>query len=157
MARVNIGINPIYLADQHLIAESVEITMITGGLKKQKCIIKSPIPTTFKLGTGHINFFKNKILYLDRRLKAVNQEMINRGFNPSTKLDLSEYPKELVNDWNPNIKDSNILRQRVYERLLTRSNGKPGSGFYRYKSEYLVGNDLFKLANQVKNSELFYV
>jgi hypothetical protein len=34
MARVNIGVHPRHLADQHLIAESVEITMITGGFKK---------------------------------------------------------------------------------------------------------------------------
>ena len=36
MARVNVGVNPKYLADQWLIAESVEITMITGSLRKNK-------------------------------------------------------------------------------------------------------------------------
>jgi hypothetical protein len=75
MARVNIGINPHYLSDQHLIAESVEITMITGGLRKNDYKIKSPIPEFFNIGRGHINFFKNKLYYLNRRLLAVNKEL----------------------------------------------------------------------------------
>ena len=41
MARVNCGIEPLYLSDQHLIAESVEITMITGGLRKNGYKIKT--------------------------------------------------------------------------------------------------------------------
>ena len=44
MARVNIGVDPKYLSDQHLIAESVEITMITGVLRKNGFEIKSPVP-----------------------------------------------------------------------------------------------------------------
>jgi deoxyribonuclease (pyrimidine dimer) len=76
MVRVNVGVNPLYLADQHLIAESVEITMITGGLRKNNYIIKSDMPSNLVLGKGHINFFKNKIIYLNKRLTAVNQEMV---------------------------------------------------------------------------------
>ena len=90
MARVNIGVNPKYLADQHLIAESVEITMITGGLRKNGYVLKSPTPEKFSLGNGHINFFKNKILYLYNRLNAVNEEMRRRNFNPTTKINLDE-------------------------------------------------------------------
>jgi hypothetical protein len=86
MARVNVGINPVYLADQHLVAESVEITMITGGLRKNGYKVKSPIPPKFKLGEGHINFFKNKIRYLERRLREVNGEMYNRQFLLNFKM-----------------------------------------------------------------------
>ena len=43
MARVNIGVNPKHLSDQHLIAESVEITMITGSLRKNNYEIKSEV------------------------------------------------------------------------------------------------------------------
>jgi deoxyribonuclease (pyrimidine dimer) len=80
MARVNIGVDPKHLSDQHLIAESVEITMITGGLRKHGFEIKSPVPDIFKMGTGHINFFKNKLVYLKKRLGVVNDEMRRRNF-----------------------------------------------------------------------------
>ena len=72
MSRVNVGIEPKFLSDQHLIAESVEITMIVGSLKRDKWYIKGQVPTKFCLGQGHINFFKPKLLYLKDRLEEVN-------------------------------------------------------------------------------------
>lgn len=155
MSRVNIGINPLYLADQHLIAESVEITMITGQLKKNNFQIKSEIPDSFKLGTGHINFFKNKVLYLHKRLNEVNKEMKRRGFNPGTHLNLDEFPKELVNDYNPSQIDSDIIRDRVSSRLKNRSDGRPGNGFYRYGKKLI--ENISPFAENVKKSKLFYV
>lgn len=154
MARVNIGVHPRYLADQHLIAESVEITMITGGFKKNKFILKSPIPKEFALGTGHINFFKNKLLYLKNRLDLVNNEMIYRGFNPGTHLDLSEFPSQFVNDWSPSEKDSNIIRERIISRLITRSRGQKGLGYYRYFREIMNEAEFFKLIDTIKTSQI---
>lgn len=156
MARVNIGVNPFFLADQHLIAESVEITMITGGLRKNKYLIKSKIPETFKLGPGHINFFKDKILYLNRRLTEVNSEMICRGFYPGTKLDLTEFPSSLLNDWEPSIDDTFIIRERIYERLLYPLNGKGGDNYYRYYREQ-IGKDIRLFADNLLNSHLYKV
>jgi len=143
MARVNIGVHPKYLSDQHLIAESVEITMITGGLRKNGFEIKSPIPNTFRMGTGHINFFKNKLVYLKKRLTAVNNEMRRRNFNPGTKLDLNEFPKKYHNDWSPDMKASMILRIRIYDRLKYPLNGKPGHEYHRYKSSKINNYDKF--------------
>jgi len=156
MARVNVGIDPKYLADQHLIAESVEIIMITGGLKKNNFKIKSAIPPFFKMGKGHINFFKNKIVYLKRRLDEVNKEMDNRGFKNSTNIDLDEYPEDLLNDWEPSKIDSEIIRRRVVERLITRIKGKPGSKFYRY-NRVLIGDKIDIFANELNNSKLYFV
>ena len=70
---INFGINPKYLSDQHLIAESVEITMITGALRKDGYVIKGSVPDEYCLGKGHINFFKPRILYLKDRLEEVNR------------------------------------------------------------------------------------
>jgi len=78
MARVNVGVNPLFLSDQHLIAESVEITMITGSFRKNKYTVFSEIPKQFSLGKGHMNFFKNKLLYLRERHEQVNTEMKRR-------------------------------------------------------------------------------
>lgn len=157
MARVNVGVNPIYLADQHLIAESVEITMITGGFRKHKYQIKSDVPNKFTFGKGHINFFKDKLLYLDRRLKIVNAEMARRGFNASTDITdvLQEAPKKFVNDWQPSFDDTLEIRQRIVSRLNDRVNGKPGQGYYRYNREYI--EDVRKFSQELLKSNLYYV
>ena len=76
MARINVGINPIYLSDQHLIAESVEITMIPGSLKYNGFAIKGKVPEQFTLGTGHVNFFKDKLVYALKQKE--NQPMLDK-------------------------------------------------------------------------------
>ena len=156
MARVNVGLDPKLLSDQHLVAESVEITMITGSLRKDGYVIKGKVPDKFPMGTGHINFFKNKLVYLKRRLDDVNNEMIRRGFNPGTKIDLDEFPVELQGDWTPTMEDSIILRERVADRLLTRANGKSATRLHRYNKRYL-GWYSKCLGSKIIKSELFFV
>lgn len=155
MARVNSGINPKFLSDQHLIAESVEITIITGALRKDGYVIKSQVPENYCLGKGHINFFKNKILYLKDRLEEVNQEMINRGFKPGTSINLLEFPceKKLCKMWSPTFKDTCLVRQRIIERLNNPKKAK--EGFHRYYGKPIENLDEF--CNEMKNSKLFYV
>jgi hypothetical protein len=156
MARVNVGVDPKLLSDQHLVAESVEITMITGALRKDEYVIKGKVPDKFPMGTGHINFFKNKLKYLKRRLDVVNEEMIRRGFNPGTNIDLNEFPDILCNDWTPSSEDSKILRVRVADRLITRANGKSATRLHRYNKRYL-GWFSKCLGDKIINSELYYV
>lgn len=156
MARVNVGIDPRFLSDQHLIAESVEITVITGGLRKNGYEIKSKIPDKLVMGTGYINFFKNKLVYLKRRLESVNEEMRRRGFEPGTKLELDNFPKELCNDWSPSIEDSMVLRLRIADRLITRANGESASKIHRYGRRHLRWYRK-RLAEVMMKSELYFV
>lgn len=153
MARVNIGIHPRYLSDQHLIAESVEITMITGGLRKNKYQIKSEIPLHFNIGKGHINFFKNKLYYLNRRLLAVNNELANRNIRNSTSIDLGEFPSELRGDWIPTLEDSKIIRFRIADRLNYPLRAR--RGFHRYYKQPIL--DVYNFSIQMLNSALFEV
>jgi len=150
MARVNVGISPLYISDQHLIAESVEITMITGSLKKNNYEIKSSIPSVYSLGKGHINFFKNKIIYLKNRLEEVNKELNERGVKTSTKIILEEYPKAFLNDWNPSINDSLIVRERIKERLLKPL--KASKTFHKYRKEIIT--DMVSFSNTLVYSKL---
>lgn len=157
MARVNIGVDPKLLADQHLIAESVEITMITGQLKKAGYTFKADVPSKFRLGKGHITFFKNKLAYLNRRLQKVNEEMQRRGFNPGTTLDdvMEEAPAKLINEWQPSMSDSKILRERIASRLSLRTRGQKGQGYYRYCGEYIP--DVKKFSERMLASKLYCV
>ena len=155
MARVNVGVDPKRLTDQHLIAESVEITMITGGLRKNGYLIKSPIPEQFGLGTGHINFFKNKIAYLKARLLEVNLELDERGIRNSTVIDLAEFPSHLHgHEFKfPLMRDSRIVRERICDRLINPRKAKPG--FHRYCKKPI--EDMKKFAEDLMNSPLYHV
>lgn len=151
MARVNVAVNPIYLADQHLIAESVEITMIVGSLRANDFIIKSEVPNSYNLGKGHMNFFKTKLIYLARRLEAVNAEMTRRGFSPGTTIEcLSSAPLKFQNDWSPTLEDSKIVRNRIVEKMLRKE-----PGFWRYQRSPISNVEEFK--DSILNSEKFEV
>lgn len=156
MARVNVGTNPKYLSDQHLVAESVEITMITGGLRLHKYKIKGIIPGKFPMGKGHINFFKNKLLYLKRRLDEVNNEMRARGFKPGTHIDLDEFPKELVNDWIPTMDDSKHIRERIADRLVNPLKAKRGK-FHRYHGKLIDDESMPSFQSMIMTSEIYHV
>ncbi len=154
MARVNSGVSPEHLSDQHLVAESVEITMIVGSLRLNRYEVKGEIPKRYTLGKGHINFFKDKLVYLQKRLNEVNSEMLRRGFKPGTKLDLDEFPDKYKNDWIPNLEDTIQLRNRIADRLLNPRSGK--KDLHRYKGVILT-EQMQAFKDNILNSELYYV
>ena len=151
MARVNVGVNPLYLADQHIVAESVEITMIVGSLRVNGYQIKGFKPEQYGLGKGHINFFKDKLIYLALRLYEVNQEMKRRGFRPGTNPDLLlKEPEQFLNDWAPELEDSMIVRRRIIEKMI-----KKPEGFWRY-SRAKIG-DIDSFVNDILISPVYFV
>jgi deoxyribonuclease (pyrimidine dimer) len=126
MVRINL-INPKRLADQHLIAEYNEILMLLGHLRKHG--IKSEIPKNYVLGKGHINFFKNKLVYLKNRHELIKKEMLKRDFLANRSIDLSEFSESLRNNWTPNSDDFKIIKKRIKFKI----NKKPN--YYRYFGE----------------------
>lgn len=143
MVRINI-INPEKLADQHLIAEYNETLMLLGYVRRYPA--KEDIPQKYKLGKGHIKFFKDKLVYLQRRHTAIKEEMMHRGFDTNVNINLREFPKELQNDWRPNENDSKIIKQRIIEKI----NLKPK--YYRYYGERKNKKFLIKL---IEDAELY--
>ncbi|MFH1065627.1 MAG: pyrimidine dimer DNA glycosylase/endonuclease V [Nanoarchaeota archaeon] len=126
MVRVNI-ITPRLLADQHLLAEHLEIIMLVRYAKKHPSI--ENIPRRYCLGKGHILFFKNKIKYLQKRDKALQVEMKRRGFKPKTGLSVKGVSGKLLKDWKPLPGDSDIIKKRI----LWKIRHKPS--YYRYCGE----------------------
>jgi deoxyribonuclease (pyrimidine dimer) len=127
MVRVNL-IHPKYLADQHLVAEYNEILMLLGHVHKYpEC---KRIPPRYLLGPGHITFFKNKLLYLKERYNIIKKEMKRRNFVPKKNIDLSLFPAELINNWEPKEIDKKIIRTRIIEKL------KAKPYYYRYEGSH---------------------
>jgi len=148
--RCNTGAAPIYLPDNMLIAEQVELLMIGGMLRKNNYQPKSSIPPTFKLGIGHMLFWVNKMKYLKRRHTEVKKEVARRGFKVTDKeIDLNEFPEEFIQDWSPSLRDTTILR----ERLVWKLKNKPT--IWRYERKYV--DNINDMIYNIKNGKLFFV
>lgn len=128
MTRINAGMRPIELCDKHNAGERFEITRVPNSiLNRWKTSGKKPnmagIPAKFKLQTGHVKFFYNKVKYLHRRYDALTQEELNRGHNvnydPSPFLELQKTFPELYNDWQETPEARAILVDRLYTRIRT--------------------------------------
>jgi len=151
--RCNTGVNPLYLADQHLIAEQVELLMISGLLTRINNIPKSPIPPKMKLGTGHMLFWTNKLIYLQRRLDAVKLEVARRGFKVTDRcIELNNHPIAFHNDWAPDINATNIIRGRITEKMDLKYDG-----FWRFKSNKILKINYDAFRNDILNSPLYFV
>lgn len=136
--RCNCGVNPIYLTDQWLIAEQVELLMVAGYLKRMNFQPRSTVPEIMQLGKGYILFWSNKTAYLRRRLQAVKAEVSRREFKVCD-LDFDAYniPSEFCNDWEPAKRDTIILRRRLNEKFFA----KPTQ--WRYEREYITNPGRF--------------
>ena len=122
MTRINVGIPPAELVNQHLIAEHREIKRIPNCIAKGKYNMEG-IPDKFKLGTGHVKFFYNKLLYLKNRYISLYNECIKRGFNVQNYISAwDNIPQELMNDYKATYKDRLIIQERIYERTVNKKN-----------------------------------
>ena len=118
--RINVGIPPAELVNQHLIAEHREIKRIPNCIAKGKYNMEG-IPDKFKLGTGHVKFFYNKLLYLKNRYVSLYNECIKRGFNVQNYIGAwDNVPQELMNDYKVENNDIKIIKQRIDERRPNR-------------------------------------
>ena len=72
-------------------------------------------------------FFYDKGMYLSKRYQELILEMKARGMKPNSKRIFPDdiFTSELFNDWKPNDKDFDIIRERIAERIKKRP------GWYR--------------------------
>ena len=122
MTRINVGIPPAELNGRHLIAEHREIKRIPNCIAKGKYNMEG-IPDKFKLGTGHVKFFYNKLLYLKKRYISLYNECVKRGFNVQNYISAwDNVPQKLMNDYKVRANDCRIIRQRINDRKTNRKN-----------------------------------
>ena len=123
MTRINVGILPEDLTSKHLIAEHREIKRIPNCVGKGKYNMDN-IPDKFKLGTGHVKFFYNKLLYLKNRYRSLYEECIRRGFSVQNYINAwDNVPEDLMNDYVPTNRDRKIIKERIKHKLNTSTNG----------------------------------
>lgn len=127
MTRVNV-IDPPLLCRQHCIAEIKEITRLFGFAKRgtqqygnayQWSIHKKP-PKQYVLGTGHVNFFVDKIGYITDRYKLLCSEWRSRGYNVNQISEedlLRDIDKSFLGSYTPTQEDIALNVSRINERL----------------------------------------
>lgn len=116
MTRINVAIKPEELHDKHLLAEHREIKRIPNAIHAGRYNM-SGIPEQFTLGTGHVKFFYNKLKYLWDRYRRIHNECLKRGFKVHEfNESFMHLPKELWNDYEPTVRDREILKERLMEK-----------------------------------------
>ena len=138
--RINVGISPKDLSDEHLRAEEAEIAMCPGFYNKV-WKGKSTIPLQFTLGKGHISFFMNKKTWTLKRYQILHQECIRRGFDgiKDKSYRWDEWnPKEDI-DYVPTSRDKRIIKERIISKIET------STGLFHYYHMIVSKENIIKI------------
>lgn len=126
MTRINV-VPVTELCDQHLLAEYRELPRVFGLVHKAQDQCYMPceldLPDTYLLGTGHVKFFYDKLLWLSWRHIALVNEIERRGFTANFTQNLRVVHEDLYdhwwNDYTPTPEALALNRARIAERLST--------------------------------------
>lgn len=122
MTRINL-VHVKELADQHLMAEYRELPRVFGAVQKhvqaRKRVRDFKINSTYLLGSGHVTFFYNKLLYLQKRHIDIVNECLRRGMKIQNieVNDISSFPVEFCQDYVPSDSEIKMSRGRLIEKL----------------------------------------
>lgn len=156
MTRINL-IDPALLTDQHLFAEYREITripkLVENALQsKLPHDILQKIPNTYRLSTGHVLFFYNKLEFIEQRYFALRDEVLKRQFNITLKDSIVDYrqhiPSLFYQSFTPNQQDLTISIQRIIDKI------KEKPDFYRLYSEKIDAEHYIQLLNTHLNQTI---
>jgi deoxyribonuclease (pyrimidine dimer) len=131
MTRINL-VDPCTLSDQHLFTEWREMPRIVSGLQAR--LTKGEFVQTvphFRLGTGHMLFFYDKMGFLSQRYKSICKELTRRGHG-YTKYETNpflQFDKKYMRNYVPSPTEVNISKQRLLTKLKQRPN------WYRYEGQ----------------------
>lgn len=119
MTRINVGVPPVELTNQHLIAEHRELKRIPNCVGKGRFNLKNQ-PKNFKLGVGHVSFFYTRLGYLKKRYEELYAECKRRKINVQYYGDAwNNVPQYLMGDYSPTDTDIQLIKERISERLKT--------------------------------------
>lgn len=110
------------LSGPHLIAEYRELPRVYGLSRRAlaRGVDPATLPSSYRLGTGHVLFFYCRLTYVVQRHRQLVAEMRRRGYQPSKQFchppSLAEWPRAWRQRWVPSEADLATNRQRLFER-----------------------------------------
>jgi len=165
MTRINVGINPRLLTNEHLIAEHREIKRLCDVYYKRKLRgYKFPeaLVKDFTLGKGHVLFFVNKPYYTYMRYDAIHRECLHRGMEVQSyhkcwtvyfggffnhyKILSKGYP-----EWEPAKADVVLLANRIIDNI--KSSPKLD---WKLEGKKITPEEAIKLVNKAATYYPFY-
>lgn len=128
MTRINL-IAPKDLTDQHLFAEFREITRIFTLV--QSAVAKhgisdtlKKIPSSYRLGTGHVLFFYDKLGFIEKRYFALKEELIGRDYQFTPKDSIVGFRQSIdpsfYKDYTPTKADLTLSIERLLEKIAAK-------------------------------------
>jgi len=125
MTRINCGIPPVALSDWHLVAEINELPRIVGLYldRKEKGVNFGDIPKKFTLNSGHMKFFLDKGLYLNKRYDQLLEEIKKRSpaykdaYNRLPDAIFEVFKNEHYQDYEPTKDNKETVVGRIIERI----------------------------------------
>jgi len=96
-----------------------------------------------------MKFFKDKLVYLQKRHRRLRREMRRRGFTTNYRISIGALPRDLHNDWKPTHAAMKLVKARIIKRLRE----KPS--FYRYEGEVLDVECLVAKIERSREAQLF--
>lgn len=117
--RLNCGIDPKNLTDEHLFAESHELKMLPSLFKRVGNNSINKVPVEFTLGRGHMLFFLYKSIYTLNRYHLVLSECHNRNISvddESYRWDIYQNSAS-VSNYQETGKEKQILINRISEKI----------------------------------------
>ncbi|MFC0820734.1 pyrimidine dimer DNA glycosylase/endonuclease V [Moraxella marmotae] len=130
MTRVNL-IDPDLLTDQHLFAEYREITRIfvlvqRACQKHRLADILKKVPDSYRLGTGHVCFFYDKLAFVERRYFLLKAELQRRQYQFTPKDDIVNFRQQidgrLYQDFQPQAADVALSVSRLFDKIADKPN-----------------------------------
>jgi len=119
MTRINAGIPPERLTNQHLIAEHREIKRVPNCIAKGRYNLAGQ-PAEFTLGTGHVKFFYSRCGYLLTRYQQLHAECLRRGFAVQDYSGAWQgVPDALMGEYHPTPQAVKLIEARINERLAS--------------------------------------
>jgi hypothetical protein len=119
MTRINV-LDPADLSAPHLLAEYREIMRVFGLASAANKRSFWTQPPSYRMGAGHVKFFFDKLGWIEKRHKALVEELRVRGYSPMIEDPAGAWrlviPENLWNDWEPNDLDRETNWLRLVER-----------------------------------------
>lgn len=121
MTRINV-VSPDVLTDQHLLAEWRELPRVL------KYATGEPAPAgPYRLGAGHVLFFRDKTGWLAARHAALTAELLSRGYSLTVRDPLQPVPCADVH-YSPGPDDLDLNVARLDLRLRDGAGRKTHRG-----------------------------
>lgn len=128
--RINCGIDPKTLSDEHLFAEQRELKMLPSYFRDHGFSSYGRVPNHFKLGEGYILFFAYRPKYTLDRYNKVFEECIERGYN----IQYEGWRWNVYGEDNRflDFKEDDVCTRALIERISQKTSTSPKKSFHYY-------------------------